>query len=76
VVASQTAHFGGATFGNIIAGGIVGVVVDAASGANYSYNDDVRLDFAPTAPAVAQAAPVQLAPAIEMPVVFRGLPAS
>lgn len=35
--------FGGATFGNIIAGGVIGVVVDAASGANYSYPDDIRL---------------------------------
>lgn len=38
--------FSGATFGNIIAGGVIGVVVDAASGANYSYPDDIRLDLA------------------------------
>ncbi len=38
--------FSGATFGNIIAGGVIGVVVDAASGANYSYPDDIRLDMA------------------------------
>lgn len=38
--------FGGATFGNLIAGGVIGVVVDAASGANYSYPDDIRLDLA------------------------------
>lgn len=31
--------FGGATAANIIAGGIIGVGVDAASGANYSYAD-------------------------------------
>ena len=38
--------FGPATFGNIIAGGVIGVVVDAASGANYSYPENVRLDLA------------------------------
>lgn len=30
--------FGGATFGNIVAGGGVGALVDAASGANYYYD--------------------------------------
>lgn len=38
--------FGAATFGNIIAGGVIGVVVDAASGANYTYPDDIRIDLA------------------------------
>ncbi len=40
--------FGGATFGNIIAGGVVGVVVDAASGANYTYPDNVEVALAGT----------------------------
>lgn len=44
--------FGAATFGNLIAGGVIGVVVDAASGANYSYPSDVRLDMAATAPSL------------------------
>ena len=43
----QTASFGGATFGNILLGGGVGFIVDAASGANYSYPSEVRLDMAP-----------------------------
>ncbi len=30
-------HFNGATAGNIIAGGLIGVGIDAASGANYDY---------------------------------------
>ncbi len=30
--------FGGATFGNIVAGGGIGALVDAASGANYYYD--------------------------------------
>ena len=39
-------RFSGATFGNIIAGGVVGVIVDASSGANYTYPEDIRLDLA------------------------------
>jgi hypothetical protein len=31
------AKFGAMTVGNVIAGGVIGIVVDAASGANYSY---------------------------------------
>lgn len=42
--------FGAATFGNIIAGGVIGVVVDAASGANYTYPDDIRIEMAATVP--------------------------
>ena len=52
--------FGGATFGNIVAGGVIGVVVDAASGANYSYPDDIRVDMAasvPSLPPMAQQGP-------------------
>ena len=44
---SQTASFGGATFGNLLLGGGVGFIVDAASGANYSYPAEVKLDMAP-----------------------------
>lgn len=50
-----TAHFGGATAGNIIAGGLIGVGVDAASGANYSYDSPITVPlgapqaFTPTA---------------------------
>ena len=49
--------FSGATFGNLIAGGVVGVVVDAASGANYSYPSDLRLDLTAKAPPVAALVP-------------------
>ena len=59
---SRPPSFGAATFGNIIAGGVVGVVVDAASGANYTYPDDIRIDLAanpaPAAPPMALQAPV------------------
>ncbi len=57
---SQTASFGGATFGNILLGGGVGFIVDAASGANYSYPSEVRLDMAPVVkPSIAVVASAQ-----------------
>jgi len=43
---SHASSFNGTTFGNIIAGGVIGVIVDAASGANFNYPDDIRLDMA------------------------------
>ncbi len=42
---TASSRFTGATFGNVLAGS-VGVVVDAASGANNRYPPDVRLDLA------------------------------
>ena len=69
---SHAPNFGGATFGNIIAGGVIGGVVDAASGANYSYPDDIRVDMAaavPTTPPMAQQAPMWMPEAAQiMPV--------
>jgi hypothetical protein len=38
-----TSKFGGATFGNIIAGGIIGAGIDAASGANYYYENPLTV---------------------------------
>jgi hypothetical protein len=51
------ANFGGATFGNLVVGGGIGAIVDAASGANYSYNSPiiVPLGEPKTAPAPAPA---------------------
>ncbi|HKD47431.1 MAG TPA: hypothetical protein VKB67_07075 [Rhizomicrobium sp.] len=34
-------NFGGATFGNIVLGGVIGAGVDAASGANYYYDSPI-----------------------------------
>lgn len=39
--------FGGATAANIIAGGVIGLGVDAASGANYSYPANTVLSNGP-----------------------------
>jgi uncharacterized protein YceK len=44
---TESPKFQGTTFGNIVAGGLVGVVVDAASGANFAYPDAVRVTLAP-----------------------------
>jgi hypothetical protein len=44
---TETPKFVGTTFGNIVAGGLIGVAVDAATGANYEYPSDVHLDMAP-----------------------------
>jgi uncharacterized protein YceK len=46
---AQSPKFVGTTFGNIVAGGLIGVAVDAASGANYEYPSDIHLDLAPVA---------------------------
>jgi hypothetical protein len=55
-------HFGGATAGNVILGGVVGLGVDAASGANFYYNSPITVDLgaasAPVAAAEPAAAPV------------------
>jgi hypothetical protein len=55
-------HFGATTAANVIAGGLIGVGVDAASGANYHYNTPIIVPLgppvtasqAPAAPAAAQ----------------------
>jgi hypothetical protein len=52
--AQTVAHprFNGATFFNILLGGIPGMVIDAASGANMTYPPEVRLGLAPNPPAI------------------------
>lgn len=57
---ADSPKFQGTTFGNIVAGGLVGVVVDAASGANFQYPPDVRITMAPEPTALA--APVAYKP--------------
>jgi hypothetical protein len=53
--------FGGATFGNVIAGGLIGAGVDAASGANYYYDTPITVPLAPmpNPPAPTAAVPTQ-----------------
>jgi uncharacterized protein YceK len=56
--------FGGATFGNILAGGIIGAGVDAASGANYYYDSPITIPLGETkgTSPVADPNPVKPAP--------------
>jgi hypothetical protein len=56
-----------ATFGNIILGGLVGVFVDAASGANNKYDEKMRIVLAPTDEALRATSPPDgaLAPTAE-----------
>ena len=46
---TQPAKFTGATFGNLIVGGLFGVIVDAASGANYRYDSQMLIILPPAA---------------------------
>jgi hypothetical protein len=70
---TASSRFTGATFGNVLVGGVVGVVVDAASGANNRYPPDVRLDLAEN-PAAPPPAPVAQAPSpMVRPVGHQGL---
>jgi TonB family protein len=43
-------HFGGTTAGNVIAGGVIGIGVDAASGANYHYDSPVTVSLGAATP--------------------------
>ena len=60
-----TPHFNGATVGNVLAGGIIGIGIDAATGANYNYPENVVV---PMASADAAAAPAAAPPAPAAPV--------
>ena len=62
---AQSPDFQGTTFGNILVGGGIGAIADAASGANYQYPKRVALTLAanaPTAPLPAPVAPVTQTP--------------
>jgi hypothetical protein len=47
---SQSPTFNATTFGNIVAGGVVGAVVDASTGANYEYPAQIIVQLAPAEP--------------------------
>ncbi|MDE2164543.1 MAG: hypothetical protein KGJ53_15380 [Alphaproteobacteria bacterium] len=61
------AKFGGTTFGNVLAGGLIGITVDAASGANFYYDSPILVTLSapastpaatpPTSPTAAPSAP-------------------
>lgn len=56
-------HFNGATLGNIILGGLIGVGVDAATGADFNYPQAIDVPMkAADQPATAEKAPAPAAP--------------
>jgi len=56
--ATIPSHFNGATAGNILAGGIIGIGIDAATGANDNYPTEYAITMTPD-----DAAPVPSLPA-------------
>ena len=54
---AQSSRFVGTTFGNLIVGGGIGFIVDAATGANFVYPSEIKMDLAPSAPAIASVPP-------------------
>ncbi len=56
-------HFNGATAGNLLLGGAIGMAVDAGTGANYNFPDAVSVPMAPLAAPAAATAPAATAPA-------------
>jgi hypothetical protein len=49
-------HFNGATAGNILAGGVIGIGIDAATGANFNYPETISVAMTPVAAPVPTAA--------------------
>ncbi|MDB5394535.1 MAG: hypothetical protein JWM91_2041 [Rhodospirillales bacterium] len=45
--ATVQSHFNGATLGNVLAGGLIGVGVDATTGANYTFPTNIPLPMDP-----------------------------
>ena len=72
---TKSPRFSGATFGNLLVGGAVGVVIDAASGANYAYPDTIELALIPTGQTVAagpsDAGPSAAGPSTVGPIVLQ-----
>lgn len=60
---ASSPHFNGTTFGNILIGGLVGVAVDAATGANYSYDENIHVGLAAAPTPLAAGHPVRELPA-------------
>ncbi len=63
-----TSSFTGTTVGNVIAGGLIGIVVDMASGANSQYPAEVRLTLAENPRPAEAPAPVAMEPVDTTPI--------
>ena len=68
-VRTASSSFTGTTFGNIIAGGVIGVAVDAASGANSRYPSELNVSLAENPkPAEPPPAPIAMEPVDSSPI--------
>jgi phosphoketolase len=78
--ATIPSHFNGATAGNILAGGVIGIGIDAATGANYNYPTEFAVTMVPsesapiaslpppaTPPTPADAKPAEATPPVSKP---------
>jgi hypothetical protein len=65
VTVTDSAHLVGTTLGNVVAGGLVGFVVDAASGADNAYQPEVHLGLDPATQAATAGAASQQIPCPE-----------
>jgi hypothetical protein len=61
-IVSTSPHFVGTTFGNIVIGGLVGVAVDLATGADYALPPEVKVDLAANPPPPPGPTPLAMAP--------------
>ena len=57
-------HFGGTTAGNVIAGGVIGIGIDAASGANYYYDSPITVNLGAPAQATSAVPSAPVAPKV------------
>ncbi len=60
-------HFNGATVGNVLAGGLIGIAVDASTGANYTYPDSTIVPLLPIGSIVPDAVEAPAPPAQILP---------
>jgi hypothetical protein len=47
----------GATLGNVLAGGVIGIGIDAATGANFNYPDTISVPMTPIGATMAPVVP-------------------
>jgi TonB family protein len=62
--AVAVSHFGGTTVANVIAGGVIGIGVDAASGANYYYDSPITVALGASAQTASTGAPAPSSPTV------------
>ena len=55
-------HFNGATAGNVLIGGLVGITIDAATGANYNFAESLDVPMLPMGSTPAASAPMPSMP--------------